>query len=213
MFSKAGKTGSSILKPKKVGDWYYAWTSDDGNQVTQECVVDAHGCSANMEFAHSPINNVELVFYCPHGQKLQDPGIMHFARGSVPEYETITVGPSKPSYQDYELGKNDAKRGTLEHYKYLAEGMHPRGLIEMYSQFYKDDQQKIISAADSIKNISMDVISVRNRKCATGSPTLSHVIKTLQKKGYNYTKIHLAICRGAGDSPAQYDTGFRVPSF
>jgi hypothetical protein len=150
-----------------------------------------------------------LVFYCPNGYILSDPGAIGIAAGLTPADERVAPGQAQQDYdlQKYQGYHNDLVGPDKETYAFIQQGAHDlegrRKVVETtFTGRFKEDTLK------QIRKLEMDVVTVRNREFHK-PPTLYELVDALEKAGFHYREIHCSFCRCPADveKPPQWLTG------
>jgi hypothetical protein len=207
------------LVQNAVGEKLYVWSKSQGMPSPDaggRCIITSHGAQSMINSTF-PINNkVKLIFYCPHGSNLLDPGTENIMKGEKQPTEVLDAGHS----QDYVLSKYQKNGGgpRTETYDTIAKlGDRIAGLAQIWSNAMDDAAQK--GDGDAFWQAAlllgkhtnwMDVVTIRNRPVKF-DPTLSEVIKVLHNAGYRYTTIHCVFCRGP-QLPWKSAPEFRPPN-
>lgn len=200
-----------------VGEKTYAWTLRAGGPTpgVAECVISAHGrqCIIN---PGTVLQNVQFIFYSPHGYALNDPGLAEVLTGGVrPSGPPVAAAQC----QDYVLSKWQGRHGAGDAETYGTIGAMEQTFVDNASRA----SNNLLNALNRVLNPPvpgaprqgpnllnnmivrnqalvdrwawrMDIISIRNR-LAKKNPMLSEVVADLHAAGYGYTRIHCCFCR------------------
>lgn len=195
-----------------VGEQIYAWTRAKGQPSpgTTECVITAHGGQSIINSTFD-VKGCEIVFYCPHGYSLTDPGLDPLLEGSVVSVEALGSGRC----QDYVLSKFQGRHSEANE-TYRKIGNADTRIDEQIASVKEridglnvavvrpTTNQKLLPALLEILDAKMDqlaklnrkldIISLRHRRLKPDM-MLSEVIAALGAAKYGYTRFHCSFCR------------------
>jgi hypothetical protein len=208
------------LVQNAVGNKLYVWSNREGRPSadTTECLISAHGGQSIIN-SRFDVRAVKLVFYCPHGFSLSDPGLDAVVSGTIKVNQTVESGQC----QDYELSKyqgadnNNAGetytkiRGLADTLAQQAETTRETALkmCDMAIAANGKAKQKLDAIAEREHKRYlqlgrwMDIVTVRKQDFwrQWSNPMLSDVIKVLHSAGYDYTTFHCVFCRSPQLNP------------
>ena len=184
-----------------VGGRLYVHTTNDGQQVRNSCVIDAHGEQTLRNNTFSVRAGRKIYFYVRHGSPQifnngqvrfeNDPGsdfaytnaLKAIATGVARHREEIDGSGSVDDCYDYNLSKIQRSMGGC------CGGAWSNFWGERNDMSY-DDIESFIGHFHA----SRDIVTIRHRRFKQDI-TLSEVIALLDSHGYNYSAIHCSFCR------------------
>lgn len=152
-----------------------AWTRQMNQATSDVAIITAHGEDAVIN-AFWPDGGYALVYFCPHGNDLGDPGLAEFRNYGV-QYDPNEIQHSPNLKQNYELKKYQGKHSHNS---------------ETYDNIYglpDADGPDIITISNS-NNLFLNLFSAEG-------VFLSTLIGKLFDANYRYRTFHCAFCRGA----------------
>ena len=200
------KTGEKLA----IGDWIYLWVAKDGDYPAaakgKEVMITSHGIQTkNVDIFDIP-GGYEVAFYAPDGAILQDPGFIGVATNAIQPFASF-----KDKSRNYELSKFQGKHGgksetygTIQ--SFLANNeenvINHKKVLDDFEKLEKDGKltdpmmKSMFEQAKKVKipSLSMDIITIRNRKLKGSSPTLKDVLKVLSDSNFKYKTIHCSFC-------------------
>ena len=192
----------SVFTNNELGRHVYVWSKNRGSQSHDHAIISAHGKTL-VSAPKKAKTDVLLTFYARQDYIQGGVADLRMAvEGRFQSREDTTVNSLA---KDYGLSKyqgrhqpgNQASDEVGENYAYIAKYMHD--VEDYYKIICKVDAYTAAQWASNYKgNVNMDVITLRNRVFGE-APTFTELVQMLQKKGYNYTRIHCSFCRGKAD--------------
>jgi hypothetical protein len=153
------------------------WTTRQGQRTSDTAIISAHGETPFINGTFPP-GNYSLVFFCPHGHDLVDPGLVKFWERKV-EWQVPIV--TSPFCQDYVLTKYQGKHNKAGETYELIQNLPD----QVWSQ-----PPDIITVSPDTSGFSFLTFG--------DSIKLSALITMIFEKRYHYTSFHCSFCRGTG---------------
>ena len=219
------KTGEKLA----IGDWIYLWVSKDGDYPgaakDKEVMITSHGIQTKKVDIFDIPGGYEVAFYAPDGAILQDPGFRGVATNSIQPFASFT-----DKTRNYELSKFQGKHGgKSETYEtiqsFLANNeeivINHKKTLDDFEQLDKDGKltdptmKSMFEQAKKVKvpSLSMDIITIRNRKGKGSPPTLKDVLEALSDGNFKYKTVHCSFCLAVQNEKGEMVWDAKIQTF
>lgn len=204
-------SGTQGAQPIPLGQGRaYLWRSSNGSGMT--AIISAHGSarqrSGSRAFRPDRLGP-QLEFFCPHGEAMEDEGIMRYFRNREPPIEVVQANQAPDYLLTKYTNSTNSARGRHRHNQAGESYSGIQALVTTPSSGvgHYADRAAMFGMAGNQESLSLlldqafntrnqpDIITISGRMFGNGVVRLSDLLMWLETAGIRYQRISCSFCR------------------